>query len=68
MEKILDRMERICRRWFYLICTAIFVLAVIASLACNALNEKATYDIPNGACYCPSCGTVMVLQREGAEG
>ena len=67
MEKILDKLERIARRWFCLICLAIFVLALAGSVAVHILIEHRAYDIPEGACYCPSCGTVMVIERQEAQ-
>jgi hypothetical protein len=62
MMNILDKMEAVASRWFYLICIAIFVYAISLFIVLNTLCEKPVYDIPNGACYCPSCGAVMVLE------
>lgn len=61
MATILDKLETVAHRWFYLICIAIFVFAISLFFVLDVLSEKPVYEIPNGACYCPSCGTVMVL-------
>ena len=67
MEKILDKLEAVARRWFYLICIAIFILSVVVIGVLSVTSEKRVYDLPNGACYCPSCGAVMVIERKAAE-
>ena len=62
MEKFLDKLESIIRRWFYITALAVVIVgAIICALVTNAI-EKRVYEIPNGACYCPSCGMVMVLE------
>ena len=57
MKNILDRLEAIAHRWFYLIIVSVFVLMMAGLLACA--YPKTVYNIPEGACYCPSCGTVI---------
>ena len=64
MKKILDKLEAVAHRWFYLIRISIFVFAISLFIVFDVLSEKPVYEIPNGACYCPSCGTVMVLEGE----
>lgn len=60
--KILDKLEAIVGRWFYLTMFAVIIVACIIVAICEAAVEKRVYDLPNGACYCPSCGTVMVIE------
>ena len=67
MEKILDKLETVASRWFYLIYIAIFIISVVVIGVLSVQSEKRVYDIPNGACYCPSCGTVMVIEGKAVE-
>ena len=65
MEKILDRMEAIVRRWYYLVCIAILLLSVVLSISVHmSTSHETPLNLPEGSVYCPSCGTVMVLERK----
>ena len=65
MEKILDRLERIARRWFALVCVSIMLLSVALSVAVHvATRHEKPGNLPEGAVHCPNCGTVMVIERK----
>ena len=67
MGKILDKLEFIVRRWYWLFCLMLVALMTVALFACTYQVQRTVYDIPNGACYCPSCGTVMVIEGKAVE-
>lgn len=67
MKNILDRLEAIARRWFYLISVSIVAATMAALFVCTYRMQRTVYEIPEGACYCPSCGMVMVIGEGAAE-